>query len=354
MRLTIGIPTLGTRPDRLVQAIRSALGQSTPARVLVSDQDRTGAVAELLRPFAAHPLFRRVESPATCLWENWAHAAESCETELFAWLQDDDLLAPHFAARVAQCLDRAPDCSVYLARLGVSYGYGLANWWQGCGPMVPMDLLGGGPSRIDAGLVVAGGYFTSWALSPGVAFRTSPQTIAAVRACPTDCDLYNERLVLAELAKLGGAVVDPAIVGYWCQHADNESRKQNTAGDGARQARILVEHLDRLIPAFPTWREALAGWGTLLGADPVRHWLRETEGLAGESATLTEARAILAEAAGAPLESTNLMQARREYHRDVLEPLAKAIEDELPAVEARTAPKRERAVSRKAAAAERR
>lgn len=151
-RLTIGIPTYN-RPERLSAAITSALGQSVPARVLVCDQ--TGKAEGVVKAYLGNPLVRYVKSPATCLWENWCHAAECCETELFAWMQDDDSISPHFTHRIVGAFDSHPRCPVYIGRLGISLVGGLGNWWQGTGPMVPMDLLHGTCTEICSGLVQA-------------------------------------------------------------------------------------------------------------------------------------------------------------------------------------------------------
>jgi hypothetical protein len=300
-RLTIGIPTRGARPDRLVQAIGSALAQSTPAAVVVADQDGAAKATGCLDQYQGHPLVWVVATSAQSLWDNWIGAAELAglvKPDYFAWLQDDDLLAPHFARRVVQCLDAYPSAAVYLARLGISLTSGLANWWQATGPMVPMDLLHGGPVLIRPELVVAGGYFTSWALSPGVAFRNTPESLAAVRRVPRDCDLFAERLVLAELCGLGPAVCDPAIVGYWVQHEGNESRRQSAAGGCDLQYPAMAARLDALLEGLPDWRDALGGWALMAGGENLRHWLRSTAPYADGSANLRAGRAIFARLLG--------------------------------------------------------
>jgi Glycosyl transferase family 2 len=294
-RLTIGIPTLGARPDRLTRAVASALGQSTPVRVTVAAQGDHAAIRELLEPYAAHPLFRIVESPATCLWENWTFAAESCDTEFFAWLQDDDLLAPHMARRVVSAFDRHPRAHTWIARCGVSHVDGHCNWWEGTGPMVPMDLMTGGTLEIPPDLVVGAAFFTSLALSPGVAFRWSLDAVNACRACPQDADLFVERIILAELSQLGTTVCDPALVGVWVHHEGNESRKQVAQREADRQYPILARHLDGLIGACPAWRETLRGWSLVVGLGFLRNALAECGRYAGASPALDEALALLRE-----------------------------------------------------------
>lgn len=295
-RLTIGIPTQGKRPGRLEQAIGSALAQTVPARVIVANQGDVKFVRDVCGKYQRHSLVECVPTRATCLWENWLAAASAAQTEFFAWLQDDDLLAPHFTARVESAFDAFPKARTWMARLGISYGARLANWWQATGPMVPMDLLHGIPSEVRSDLMVVGAYFTSHALSPGVAFRRDSNALDVLQRIPNDLDLFAERLVLAQLATLGPGVCDPAIVGYWCHHESNESRALNLSGDGPRQFRAMLESIDQLLtndPRFYEWRETLRGWATLVGRDTVGHWLRHTAAYDQDSKLLEAARTIL-------------------------------------------------------------
>jgi hypothetical protein len=296
LRLTIGIPTQGKRPDLLQKAIGSALAQSVPCRVLICAQGDPDVFARMLAPYREHPLLRVVPSPARSLWANWRFAVESCDTEVFAWLQDDDRLAPHMARRALESLDRSPAAVAWIARLGISTVPGLANWWQATGPMVPMDLIHGGTTEVHGGLLAAAGYFSSFALSPAVAFRCTPAAIAAVRRCPEQgCDLFNERTVLAEIGRLGPIVCDPVIAGEWVMHDDNTSRKQVTAGEGDAQYRILAAHLDAILAELPAWPDVLRGWAALIGLENVGRFLAETVRFAGLTPSLDAARDVLSE-----------------------------------------------------------
>jgi hypothetical protein len=292
-RLTIGIPTLGNRPDLLLTAVGSALAQSVPARVLISAPD-ADLVTKLIGAYAAHPLVRVVPSPATCLWENWRHAAESCGTEIFAWLQDDDVIAPHMASRAIMALDRNPRAIAWIARLGISMLPGQANWWQATGPLVPMDLLHGGCTPVDGRLLAAGAYVASFALSPAVAFRCTLDALEAVRRCPArGCDLFNERVILAELGRLGEVVCDPAVAGYWVMHGENESRKQVTGGQCEDQYAVMAEHIDGMLQQTPAWQDVFRGWATMVGAENLNRWHEELEKRRGTNRTLDEAADIV-------------------------------------------------------------
>lgn len=303
-RLTLGIPTQGKRPDRLARAIGSALGQSVPSRVLVSYQGDDPYGLDAIEPFRDNPAVRIVESPASCLWENWTFAAESCDTEIFAWLQDDDVISPHFARRAIAAFDRHPKAVAWIARLGISFAEGSSCWWKATGPLVPMDLINGGLTEVDGLLMAAGAYFSSFALSPGVAFRCRTEALDCVRRCPQNSDLFTERTILAELGTLGPVVCDPAVVGYWCQHESNESRAQTAGGLEAiaKQYDLMAESIDRILTANPRWGDMLKGWIAIVGQEIAMKWFDETDKFNPSVPTFERARLILAEMIGIPIE----------------------------------------------------
>jgi hypothetical protein len=290
--LTIGIPTQGKRPERLLKAIGSALEQTEPAVVLVADQG--GGAAETLKAYHGHPLVRRVETDADGLWANWTAAVEACDTPLFAWLQDDDALARHFARRVRSAFDRFPDAQSWIARLTISRVPGLGNWWEATGPPLPADCLDGNPNTFDGGLFAIGAYFTSFALSPGVAFRINDRTLEAVRNVPKDADLFAERSILAELGRLSDFIYDPAVCGYWVHHEGNESRRLNALGDGERerQFNVMCGHVDALIAENAKWPHLARSLFVMAGPDAVRHYLRATIGHDHRSPYLKELREL--------------------------------------------------------------
>lgn len=290
-KLTIGIPTQGKRPERLEKAIGSALAQKSPAVVLIADQG--GGAAEVVRPYLDNPLVRHVVTDATSLWGNWTAAAEAAETPYFAWLQDDDVVAPHYASRIVSCLERYPQAACYVGYLAISRSPGLGNRWEFCGPILPGELMHGTPTLIDGALLILGAYFTSHALSPGVAFPVNAKTLQAVRNVPDNADLFAERSILAELGRLGQCVVDPATVGYWVQHEGNESRVQNAAGDAPRQLAVMCKHVDPLMEEIPHWRNVLRGWLMMSGESCVKHYHDATRGHDGKSPVLAEMREIV-------------------------------------------------------------
>jgi hypothetical protein len=312
VRLTFGIPTQGKRPDRLIKAVGSALAQTVPCRVLVSDQSGDGTVKQILEPYKGHSQIAIVDSPAECLWENWTHAFKSCDTDLFGWLQDDDIISPHLASRAIRALDNAPDANFWIARLGIAMTDGLANWWQATGPLVPMDLLYGGTSQIYGAVLAPICFFSSFALSPGLVFRNTLNNVQAVEDCPKDADLFNERLILAHLGKHGNGVCDPAIVGYWNHHEGNASRSQIEAGDVGRQVGRLVEEASQLVAEAKGWQDPLRGWAVIVGQEiidkalaDVKDWPRTLE-LEEAISVLTDARGV----ASRPVEQPEIKRKR--------------------------------------------
>lgn len=294
--LTIGVPTLGARPDRLAKAIGSALAQTRPAKVLIADQNEPGDDGPAVRaakPYHGHPLVRHVHTGAKSLRDNWLSAMDNADTPYFCWLQDDDIISPNLALRSLTALESRPQCPSWMAYLSISTFEGLGNRWQFTGPMIPMDLLHGGCKVMSRELAIVGGYFTSHCLSPALVFRATEPIRSAIRAeLPERCDLFAERIVPATLTRFGPPVCDPLVAGYWVQHDGNESKNQHPDAD--RQYRAMLPVLDARLPALGTdWRPALIEWAALAGAAPVQQWLEATEPFDGDSPILAEARGLL-------------------------------------------------------------
>lgn len=294
-RLTIGIPTQGKRPALLARAVRSALGQMLPARILIADQSGDDTVTAALTGYLDNPLVKIVDTSkhAKCLWDNWRLAAEFADCEFFAWCQDDDVLAPHFARRIVGSFDAFSRASVWIARLAVSHDGVNALPNQGSGPMVPMDLLMGSPREVQGGMLAACAHYTTFALSPGVAFRWNEKAIDCIRRCPINADLFVERSILAELGTLGHAVCDPALVGYWCHHGENESRRLMAEGALMNQAAAFFRHIDPIIQATQGWQEFLRSWGILAGVGMAKHHLSDVEQFESLSTFLPKTMAVL-------------------------------------------------------------
>ena len=139
-RLTVGIPTLN-RPDHLQNAIDSALAQTVPVHIVVSDQGQTEETANIMARYSEHPNVEHILSPATCLWDNWTQAALACDTEFFAWLQDDDVLSRIYASRVIKAFDRSPKSLHWQANCHCSPDRIHALKWGWNGPQVGVRMI---------------------------------------------------------------------------------------------------------------------------------------------------------------------------------------------------------------------
>lgn len=274
-KLTIGIPTLN-RADMLHRAIDSCLRGTIPCRIIVADQGHTDEVALVMQRYADHPHVEHIQTEATCLWENWEAAARACDTPYFAWCQDDDVVGRGYAKRIVTAFDAWPDALHWQARCHNGKDEHMGAWFSGNGPWVPMELLDGRPACWHGQVIVPTMYFTSWSLSPGVAFRCGKEFNDALEQMPTNCDLFAERLILAFLGAKGRFVADPVIAGYWIHHGGNESYKQHASQ--AEQEKISVAILDDIMDTCE-WQDLFAQWCAIMPVANVVQWSQYIEKL---------------------------------------------------------------------------
>ena len=273
-QLTIGIPTLD-RHRYLRRAIDSCLRQTVPVHVVVADQGHlpeTRAVIDRYEGRVEHVLTK-----AKTLWENWEAAALACDTPFFAWLQDDDVVAPSmkridgsdipgtgYAHRVLAAFDQFPEALHWQSRLYCGFcgdDEGLddivAAPWASSFPWVCMKIIKPLPFQWPGQILVPTAYLTSWAMSPAVAFRCGKEFSSALKYMPPDCGLMYERLILASMGMQGPWIADPMVAGYWIHHGGNESYKQHIDQD--RQNQVMIEHLDECMD-HTEWEEVFASW----------------------------------------------------------------------------------------------
>lgn len=278
-RLTIVIPTFN-RPELLPRALDSALKQTVPVRVIIADDGDTETTAALLAERYAEILEAGVivhlRTGADNAWDNWRAGAEAAETEFVAWLQDDDLVRPTYVRRIVGAFDNCPEADVWMARLACAPDGRMGCWYLANGPWVPMDLIDGQPYSFGEGSILAStSYFTSWSLSPALAYRNNDTFRRALRAMPPRCDMFVERLIPALAADGGRFIADPVIAGYWIQHGDQLSQKQYP--DQPRQTRLLVPVLDELLDRLEGWEESLAAWCQLIQSGQIVQWVGQLE-----------------------------------------------------------------------------
>ncbi len=252
---------------------RTPLGKPVQVHVIVADQGGTDKVAEVMRRYREHPDVEWLDSGASCLWENWDAAARACDTEFFMWLQDDDEIATGVAARVIGGFDIFPKALHWQAGLlpGIS-GKAMA-WWGRSGPFVPMNFLEYKPLQYPGEILPPALFFSSWALSPAVAFRCGEQFNKALDCMPIDADIWAERTILALMGMQGPWIADPVIVGPWVHHGGNEHFKQHH--DQERQKLVCFKVLDECMDRTD-WRDIFEQW--LIGvrnAAEVMAWLKD-------------------------------------------------------------------------------
>ena len=275
-RLTIGIPT-HNRPEMLARAIDSALAQTTPAQIVITDDGNADITAALLAgrypDQMASGQIRHIPTGPIGLWPNWDAVARACSTEFFLWLQDDDVLMEYVAARVIAAFDSFPEADTWIAQNKIALD-GDHIWWNnGNGPWVPLNRHGR-PDQWEAEVLVPTSYFLAWSLSPAVAFRTGARFAAMLDGMP-DIPIFAERLVLAGMG--GRFIADPCVAGLWIQHAKNTSREMRD--DQPRQTRILIRHLDQMMDAMEParWREILDLWARLQHPEWIVGWIENLE-----------------------------------------------------------------------------
>lgn len=276
--LTIGIPTYN-RPEFLPKALRSALGQTRPVRVIVTDNGNPQPTEEILASDEFRGRVRYIKTDQPGAWPNWRAAAEACETEYFAWLQDDDVVRDTYAERITDVMDYFPDVNCWLARLACAYSADLGMPYKGNCPLVPMDLISGRPARWLGGpIIAASSYVTSWSLSPAIAYRNNDRFRQALAAMPTQADIFIERLMPAYVSVDAPIVADPIVAGYWVQHTRMLHLYQNADLDEARAQlsnsfAMLDTLMDEIEAAGTDWRKILRRWLGFIPFDILRGWL---------------------------------------------------------------------------------
>jgi glycosyltransferase involved in cell wall biosynthesis len=278
--LTIGIPTFN-RPQFLPKALRSALNQTIPVKVIVTDNGDSGPTREILASDEFKDAgIRYITTDATSAWPNWRAAAASCDTEYFAWLQDDDVVRDTYAERIVDVMEYFPDANVWMARLSCAFSSTLGMPYKGNCPWIPMDMLDGNPSRWMGGAILAASsYLTSWSLSPALAFRTGPLFDRALDEMPENCDVFIERLMPARMAYDSPIVGDPIIAGYWVQHTRMLHLQMNADESGcAAQLDTFLATLDRIMDdVSEDWESMLRRWRGWIPLDILNGWIENAK-----------------------------------------------------------------------------
>jgi glycosyltransferase involved in cell wall biosynthesis len=282
-RLSIVIPT-HDRSHLIPRAIDSALAQTVPVKIIVSDDGTpeesaktTAVLNEKYELALSTGHIEHIKTHGHGAWENWKAGIEyACGqgAEFVAWLQDDDVILSHYASRVIRAFDIHSRANVWEGRCQISEDGNLFYWYKGNGPFVFMEQ-GEAGSFGEGSILAFTSYFTSNSLAPGFAFRNAPRFREALDLVPPNCDIFVERLVPALAANGGPWIADPYVAGFWIQHPDQLSTKQHP--DQPRQTGLLVDALDALMPSMTKWEETLAMWCLHQPADLVIGWLGQLD-----------------------------------------------------------------------------
>lgn len=188
-QITIAV-TVYSRREFVLDAVRSALNQTVPVRVIVvEDCGPDPTLRELITSeFGARIRYCRNERNRG-LFDNWNACMEYCATEWLSILHDDDLLRPNFVETMLALAREAPQRALYFGRAGFLTEDGReeeappATWgkpWReidpavladGCFVMFPGQLFRVGSAQ-EAGGVRRRSYFTGdWDLWFRLALR---------------------------------------------------------------------------------------------------------------------------------------------------------------------------------------
>jgi glycosyltransferase involved in cell wall biosynthesis len=117
--ITIAV-TVYSRRDYVLQAIRSALNQTVPVKVIVVEDCGPDPS---LRAFITHEFGGRIEyfrNPRNRgLFDNWNACLEYCRTPWLSILHDDDWLHPNFVETLLHLAKQAPDRALYFGRAAI-------------------------------------------------------------------------------------------------------------------------------------------------------------------------------------------------------------------------------------------
>jgi Glycosyl transferase family 2 len=259
-KFTIGIPTYN-RADFLRKSLKAACDQtSNDVEVLVSDNASTDETAEVVRSFGGRVRYHR--NPENIgMWPNFVQLAEMASGDYFSFLQDDDLVHRDFARRASEALNRDDDIAVYAAFDVEAPSATVFNRARLYGPPIPLGWMRGELRIVDGSVVAPMSFFVSFAIPPALAFRTAAIR-TAVRHYDRDCDLFNERIIVARAADRMRVAIDPWPAAVFFGHEQQSSRTFRSADEVIRQWLLLADHLGHHLEAAgsDSWKPLLAGF----------------------------------------------------------------------------------------------
>jgi hypothetical protein len=272
--LPIGIPTRN-RASLLRQALHYATQQTLPCQVIVHDNASEDDIEAVVAGFPAVQYARH--STDIGVWPNFTSLAAACQTEWFAWLQDNDLIRLDLAAKALVLLNAArqqgQEVVAYCGHLLFS-GHTEGYWNLVCGPTVPYNMLEHSPTIVSGQVIAPLALNTVFAMPPAVVIRTDVLKQALEKIIP-DCDLFNERIYLAHVGRHGKVVCDPLPVGVDKAHPDQLARKcLAISSERERQFRMFVKEVGPIIEEGG-WEAAYQESLKVIGRHLRQRWLAE-------------------------------------------------------------------------------
>ena len=120
--LTIAIPTVN-RLDLLKRALASALAQTVPVEVIVSDNGSSDGTDAYLASLQLPANVRRFRHTTTMpVQRHGTFIISNVRTEWVVFLTDDDNLEPEFAAGVVQLIEERPDVALVYTGCDLYFG----------------------------------------------------------------------------------------------------------------------------------------------------------------------------------------------------------------------------------------
>jgi glycosyltransferase involved in cell wall biosynthesis len=255
-RFTIGIPTYN-RADLLRETLESALAQTYPdVEILVCDNASGDRTAEVVESYGDRIRYHR-NATNIGMYPNFAKAIELASGEYFSLLQDDDLIHCDFVRRAVEAFERAGDI-VFYSGFGLWSPSQFSVWVERVlGPPFPVDWMGG-KSRVIDGIAAAPLlHFTNFSTYPLIAFRTDTARRAA-RHLLTDCELFNENVLMACTLAEGKMAIDPWICAFHRIHSQQAGTiMQRDQVEQRRQWRLLAGFFEEFLARLPDhWRNS--------------------------------------------------------------------------------------------------
>jgi len=234
--VTVIIPTFN-RVDLLRQTLASVSAQTlAPARVIVIDDGSRDGTGELLRDspveVVANP--NGGWGPARARGEGLRRA----ETELVAFLDDDDLLLPGALERLAAALVEAPTAPFAFGRSLTACQDG--RGWRPTGVIEPSrDELAGLPASLFARNFV-----------PSVGSMARRTATDRIGGYPAAVRRAEDHYFWIELARLGDPVFVPRVTSIYREHDGGRHDPTRVGAEQTAFARLAAEDR-RLTAALP-------------------------------------------------------------------------------------------------------